>query len=160
MLRLASLSLLAIAAAGCGSSPSAPPIDTTNLPPTERTEDWEDWGKDENVQRRVSGTPLAGESISSLLVGQVLSGCYINGESFSERLTDQGTVVMTNDNAAVAQYQVQGNNLCFAYPEQPVACYTVTQYRDGYLFYTAGGYRLVASTVCPIPGDVRGQPEG
>jgi hypothetical protein len=146
----------ALLLAACNAGPSAPPIDPSTLPPSERTEDWQDWGKDENLAKRVSGTPMTGEQLAARFVGGVIDGCYTNGERFSERLTEDGQVVMTAGNTPVAKYALQDDTLCFAYPEQQPACYTVTNYRGGALFYTGGGYRLVASTVCPIPDDVRG----
>lgn len=144
-------------AACMGGSP--PPIDPTGLPPTERTEDWEDWGPDQNIARRVTGRPILGPLLKSRLEGSTISGCYTNGETFSERLSTDGNVIIAGTGERVAKYKVTEDNLCFQYPDQPVACYTVTE-EDGVLyFYTNGGYRLAAATTCPIPPGTKGLPD-
>lgn len=155
MLRHSLLLLAAGALASCGSNP--PPMeDTANLPPVEQAQDWENWSKDGNLARRVEGTPLTGEAITARLVGGTLSGCYPSGETFAERLTDNGQVLEAGTGRLLAKYQIQNDYLCFAYPNQQPACYTVTEKAGVLYFYTAGGFRLVAASTCPIPENSKG----
>ncbi|GGY49288.1 hypothetical protein [Parvularcula lutaonensis] len=144
----------ALALAACGGTPVLD--DPSTLPPVEETKDWEDWGKEENIARRVEGVPLSGNAITARLVGTELTGCYPSGESFAERLTENGDVVEPGTGRLLAKYKVQNDYLCFQYPNQQPACYTVTDKGGTLYFYTAGGYRLVAASTCPIPPGTRG----
>ncbi|NNU16828.1 hypothetical protein HK107_10910 [Parvularcula sp. ZS-1/3] len=157
MIRFAVLALPFALAACAGVS--GMPVEDDDLPPVQRSENWKDWGREENVARRVSGTPLGTEALKARLVGNVLSGCYPNEQTFSERLTTDGNVIEAGTGKQLAKYAIQSDQLCFQYPNQPVACYTVTEDRDRLLFYSAGGFRLVAATGCPFPKDVKGVAE-
>ncbi|MEM9839329.1 MAG: hypothetical protein AAF830_09265 [Pseudomonadota bacterium] len=129
---------------------SPPPLDPATLPPTEETRDWDGWSKEENLAGRVKGQPMSSSDIERRLIGRVLSGCYPNGDTFSEILGEDGVVRDPRSGDALAQYQIRADQLCFAYPNRPPACYTVSSDRRGLYFYRAGGFGLVASTSCPI----------
>ena len=146
---------LALVVVGCvGGNP--PPIDPSTLPPVQKTENWQGWGPEENLAARVEGRPLSGDQVRSRIVGRVVSGCYPNGDRFSEILGDDGVVRDPRSGEALARYQVQGNRLCFAYPNRQPACYTVSSDARGLYFYRAGGTSLVASTACPIREGTKG----
>lgn len=157
MLRLSALALPFALAACAGVS--GMPVENNNLPPVEKSENWKDWGREQNIARRVSGEPLGMEALKARLVGNVLSGCYPNGQTFSERLTTDGHVIEAGTGKQLAKYVIQNDELCFQYPNQPVACYSVTEDRGRLLFYSAGGFRLVAATGCPFPKGVKGATE-
>jgi hypothetical protein len=133
-----------------------PPIDTSELPPEEETEDWKDWGPEENARGRISGNVLNESTLRQRLTGQTLSGCYANGEAFSEVLREDGSVLDPSTGQVVAKYGFQSGEICFAYPEQRPACYTVTDYEGDLLFYSSGGFRGVAASTCPIPRGAKG----
>jgi hypothetical protein len=124
----------------------------------EETEDWEGWSKEENLARRLEGTPLQTAAIEQAFKGQVLQGCYRNGERFAERLDDDGRFYDANTGGVLGQYAITQDRLCFAYPDNRQACFLVSERSGRYYFYSRG-YRLAAATLCPIPRDTLGFPD-
>lgn len=152
MRALLSVPAMLMGVAGCMNG-GPPPLDPATLPPTEEAEDWDGWSREENMAARVRGRPMQGDTIRQRLVGRVLSGCYPNGDTFSEILGDDGVVRDPRSGEPLAQYQIQADRLCFSYPNRQPACYTVSSDRRGLYFYRSGGFGLVASTACPIRED-------
>jgi len=145
LLGLISIGLLA----ACATS-GPPPLDPSTLPPTQESENWKDWGPEQNAARGMLGTKMSGDQIRSRLTGRVLSGCFPDGSRFSEILADDGAVLQPQSGEQLATYRVDGDKLCFTYPRQAKACYRVSYDQRGLYFYRNGS-EIAASTVCPIP---------
>ena len=154
---LAGLGILALAA--CNSAPSLPPADQESFPAPQETRDWEAWGEDRPDTPptsgrgagpvQVIGTRLSGEEIRRALTGQVLNGCYPNGERFAERLAENGRFYDANDNdRELGTWSVKNDALCFDYPQQGESCFPVSREGSDLFFYAQDFSGIVAATRC------------
>lgn len=150
----AALPLLAVLSA-CAIGGNPPPLDPSSLPPTVRSPDWSD-DDVPNAQFGFEGTRMSGDQIRARLVGRVLSGCFPDGQGFSEIIADDGSVRHPQTGEALATYRVERDRLCFTYPSRDKTCYRVFYDQRGMFFYQTGSDALSASTVCPIPSGTRG----
>jgi hypothetical protein len=144
----------ALLLASCGGTP--PPLNPAELPPVERTEDWEDWNREANLAKRLEGYPLNTAAIEAAFRDKTIQGCYPNGERFAERLGTDGRFYDARTGNALGQYAIQQDQLCFAYPDNRQACFLVSEDDGRFFFYLPGGYRLAAATTCPIPPGTKG----
>lgn len=154
---LFALLLLAACASGAPDIPIAPDQRTADDGPLGRTEDWKDWGPEENKRMReqgLEGKRLDTAQISAALKGRVLRGCYADGTAFAEGLANDGQFYdVNNNNQLLGTYTIANNQLCFRYPERAQAgeadsCFSVFS-RDKYLdFYTPDLRSRVATTDC------------
>lgn len=149
---------LVLGLGACASpSPSLPPLPDAERPPIKPSEDWKDWGPEENKKAReseIKGMRLDTAAITQTFRGKVLRGCYPNGERFAETLSSDGKFSdAANKNAPLGTWSVTNAQLCFRYPDRaaqgaPDSCFAVVRRGDFYDFYTVDLRQRVASTEC------------
>ena len=149
--------VLAACASGAPNLPLGPDQRTAEDGPLAQTEDWKDWGPEENQRAReqgLEGKRLGTAEISAVLRGRVLRGCYPDGTPFAEALASDGQFYdANNNNQLLGTYTIANNQLCFRYPEraqagQPDSCFTVFSRGQDLDFYTPDLRSRAATTDC------------
>ncbi|MGV6820879.1 MAG: hypothetical protein ACWA5T_10345 [Parvularcula sp.] len=147
------VSLLAACATG-QRLPDPEPVDQSKI---EKTEDWKDWGPEQNAKKReaaIAGTRQSASEVKSVFAGRVLRGCYPNGQTFAEYLATDGKFYdAANNNKELGAWGMKQDLLCFRYPERaaqnlPDSCFAIFKNAAGYDFYTEDLSSKVASTTC------------
>lgn len=153
----------AILLVACSQNAVLPPVDQEQFPEPEQARDWEDWGEDRSDapptrgagKVDVIGARLSGDDIRRALSGQVLRGCYPNGQRFVERLDADGKFYLIGDSEEYqGEWTVEDETLCFDYEvgenaDAPKSCFPVSRDKGELYFYANDFSGIVAATVCP-----------
>ena len=142
----------------CASGANLPPPQQETYPEPQASEDWDGWGEDRPDEpptgyATLIGSRIGADALRRRLAGQVLEGCYPDGQTFAERLAADGKFYEasgTGNGQQLGVWGFQEDMLCFQYEGQEASCFVATV-ADGQLhFYTPDLRRYVASTRCPF----------